>query len=520
MMVGYKMNDKQENSLISISDYPVDSLMRTGRIEEIIRFVENKYVDSVQSSSLIEAALNAVVSGLDPHSVYLSPAELEDVSDQMEGSYQGVGIDNIVIDDTVNIRSVIEDSPASKAGLQSFDKIIAINGLKVAGQSLDYSVIRSMLRKKSGEEVILEVLRAKSPLLFKINISEVKVRSVHSYLLPEIQTVVVKIDRFGTNTYKEFMEDIEKYFGQNKANHLILDLRDNPGGFLPEATNILCQIFAEKDRLLLYTQGRNAKKNEYKSTGKRFFNINHVNVLIDENSASASEIVAGAIQDWDRGLIIGRRSYGKGLVQEQYNLTNGGAMRLTVARYYTPSGRSIQRDYHDRDHYEGDFADRHHNGDLFNKDSTVIKNGGKYLTQILKRNVSGSGGVTPDIFVSMDTVYKDHTMFEVSAMIPEFSYRYVYKHKNTIPPDLKKIIEWKLPIEFYSEFMAFINKHSDKGNVKNSQELKSFENECKLEIVRILFNKTDFDQYLSSHDQFIIAAVKAIQNKTKPEDLK
>jgi carboxyl-terminal processing protease len=518
MMIGYKMNDKPENALISTMDYPVDSLMMTGRVEELIRFIENKYVDKVDSEKLIAAALKGVFEELDPHSIYLSPDETESVNDQMDGEYDGIGIENFIIDDTVRVSAVLKNSPAEKAGIRVFDKIISIDGNPVTGKDTKYTDVRNLLKQKPGTKVKILFMRGPAQVTLDVTVGEVEVKTVSAQYLKDIQTVLVKIDRFGDNTYREFMDVVELYFSKNNAKHIILDLRDNPGGFLPEATNILCQIFEEKERLLLYTEGRSNKKNEYKSTGKRFFPIDQVVVLIDENSASASEIIAGAIQDWDRGLVIGRRSFGKGLVQEQYKLNNGGAVRLTVARYFTPSGRSIQRDYVDRDEYDDDFHSRYQNGDLFHKDSTLIKNGGKYTTLLLKRTVEGSGGITPDLFVAMDSVYKNGNYLEAFAFLHEFSFRYAAKYHTSIPTDIKAFDSWILPDKGINELNAFIKANVETELIVGKDLWPYFKLEIKKQIRNILFKKENATDF--TNDKFVSEAIKAIKNKKGAADFK
>ncbi len=521
MMVGYKINEKPENTLVSTLDFPADSMMMTGRVEELIRFVENKYVEKVDGNILIDEALTAVFSKLDPHSIYLSPHEVGDVNDQMDGSYNGIGIENFFVDDTVFVSSVLDNSPAKKSGIQPFDKIITIDSNKVSGQSLDYSRIRQMLRKADGTKVKIGVLRGSKKLILEIMVSDIPVRTVSSYLLPEIQTAYIKIDRFGTNTYKEYMEEVEKYFETKKAKHVILDLRDNPGGYLPEATNILCQIFAEKDKLLLYTEGRNSKRNEYKSNGKRFFDIDKVVVLIDENSASASEIIAGAIQDWDRGLVVGRRSFGKGLVQEQYNLNNGGAVRLTVAKYFTPTGRSIQRDYTDRENYDEDLAARYKNGDLFHKDSLLVKNGKKYQTLLLKRPVTGGGGITPDVFISLDSMYKDHTTLELRSYIPEYTYKYVSANRGIIPKDHQSLANWSLPASYISGFEAFVQKESESfKDLKPGKIFLHFDNDVKTYMSKYVLDNEERKKYSINSDEYLTSAIKLISTNRSPQNYK
>ena len=527
-MAGFKMNDKPEVDLIENIDYPTDQAFMVGRIEEVLRFVENKYVDKINSNDLVEEALLAVFTKLDPHSVYLSASDVNDVAEQMNGSFNGIGIENFIIDDTVNIYDVIKDSPAEKSGLKAFDKIIAINDSLVAGRDLDFSDIRAMLRKEKGENVKVRILRHKTQSTFNIAVNEVPIPTVSSYLIPEIQTACIKIDRFGSKTYKEFMVEIEKYFLEvtkkedtpTKAKHLIIDLRDNPGGYLPEATNILCQLFEEKEKLLVYTEGRNNKKNEYKSGGKCFFAIDQIVVLIDENSASASEIMAGAIQDWDRGFVIGRRSFGKGLVQEQYDLNNGGAIRLTVARYFTPSGRSIQREYNDRELYDEDFSKRHKNGDLFNKDSTLIKKDSlKYYTLLLKRPVLASGGITPDLFIPMDSIYKNEDFLLIKSLLPEFTYRYVSSNKKLFPNEISSFSAWKVPKQFYADLKIFITK--EEKNIQISEiSLTTLEKVIKLQVARLLFGKSVADSLEHKNDEFLSLASTLIKDKRSLKNYK
>ncbi|MEZ4910574.1 MAG: S41 family peptidase [Saprospiraceae bacterium] len=320
MMAGYKMNEIPEESLVSISSSKqINSQGPYGRIEELIRYIDSKYITGVDVDKMTEDAIQAVFASLDPHSIYINPLEITDINTQMNGHYKGLGIENFFIEDTIVVSAVLPDSPAEKAGLKPFDKIISINDSIIAGKSLQFDAIRQMLRSEVEGAISLTISR--DAILKKITIlpKEIMVPSVHAQYLDDAQAVFVRIDRFGNKTYQEFMLAIEPYFEKkSKAKHLILDLRDNPGGFLPEATNILCQLFKEKDKLLVYTEGRNLKRNDYKSNGKAFFDIEKIVVLIDENSASASEIVAGAIQDWDRGIIIGgdhmEKDFGTGAI--------------------------------------------------------------------------------------------------------------------------------------------------------------------------------------------------------------
>lgn len=521
MMVGYKMNDKPDGSLIESTDYPTDQVRMVGRVEDLIRFIENKYVDELNGSELIEEAVTAVFSKLDPHSIYLTPSQLADVSDQMNGTFSGIGIENIVINDTVNIYNVLPSSPAELAGLQVFDKIVSINDSIVAGKSIGLDQIRNMLKNEAGKQVSLGIYRDAQVINKIVTVGEVPLPTVTSFLLPEIETAYIKIDRFGSKTYSEFMDEVEKYFvnkrsigdGDKKAKHLILDLRDNPGGYLPEATNLLGQLFPEKGKLMVYTEGRKNKKNEYKTIGEQFFIIEQVVVLIDENSASASEIVAGAVQDWDRGFVVGRRSFGKGLVQEQYDLNNGGAIRLTVARYFTPSGRSIQRDYTDRNYYDDDFYDRYKNGDLFFKDSLLIKDTTQYFTQELKRPVSALGGITPDIFIPLDAIFKNEKLLIADSYLHNFCFRYISKQKGLFPKQLSGFEAMTLPTDIIADLTTYLVENEPELTI-SVDELALLNSRIKDKIAAILYDK-EFDKSMEfKRDAMVSKASELIKNKT------
>ncbi|MCE2789374.1 MAG: S41 family peptidase [Saprospiraceae bacterium] len=456
ILVGFRLNELPENSLIYAGDREDADQVPAGRIEELIRFIEHKYVDQIDRDLLISDAVEAVFAHLDPHSVYLTPDEVDQVSEQMEGSYAGLGVENFMIDDTVVIASVLPESPAKIAGLQTFDQILAIDGTPAAGVKMPHEEVRKLLRKQPGTKVQLQIYRKKQKQTISVIVDDIPVKSVHSCKISGTDIAYIKIDQFSNSTYREFMDVVESSFGEGKARHMVLDLRDNPGGYLPEATNILCQLFTEKEKLLLYTEGRNNKRNEYKTNGKQFFEIDKIVVLINEQSASASEIIAGAIQDWDRGLIVGRRSYGKGLVQEQYPLTNGGAVRLTVARYYTPSGRSIQRDYSDRESWEQDYSQRVENGEMFESDTTGASQT-PYATLQLKRKVKGGGGITPDIFVPMAGVVRNEDIVMMLDMLPEFTFRYLRQKRGQVPATAEALARWKMDDQVSTAFSEFLS---------------------------------------------------------------
>ena len=438
MVFGYQMNEKDESPLISYIGSDSDTESPIGQVEELIRFVETRYVDSINRTQLVSEAIEAILKKLDPHSIYITPEQLKRVNQEMDGTFNGIGIESFYIDDTVNIISTIPNSPAERAGIKPFDKIISIKDSLVAGNALNFSTIQDMIKGQLGDELPMNLLDQEGKeKQIVVTIGDIPLKSIDVALNVSPEIGYVKINRFSSTTYKEFMDHFEKMY-ESGTKHMIIDLRGNPGGFLPEATNILSQLYSERGRLLVYTEGRNGNKLEYKTTGKPFFQIDKISVLIDEGSASGSEIIAGAIQEWDRGAVIGRRSFGKGLVQEQYNLGNGGAIRLTVARYYTPSGRSIQKTYSDIDRYDDDIYQRISGGELYHQDSVRSGDNTNFKTKILERDLVGGGGITPDVFVPIDSIELDYDFIQVDNKVSQFVYK-ALSNSSSKTLDLKDI---------------------------------------------------------------------------------
>ncbi len=381
--VGFNISKENSFYLDKVEENEIGA--GTGRIEEVLRFIESKYVDDIDSEILVQKALDEILDQLDPHSTYLSEKQLKGVNQQMTGNYQGIGVETISDNDTLIIINVINGSPAEKSSLKVFDRVLQINGADMTGADLTAHSLNQALQGKTGDRINMLVERPgeTTPINVEMEIDEVGIPSSCTAVLFEDSIAYVKIKHFNAKVYKEFnfaLEDI----GPEKIKHLILDLRDNPGGYLPETAKILSLLFTEREQLLVYTEDRSKRKSEYKSTGTKFYDINQVAVLVNESSASGSEIMAGAIQDWDRGVIIGQTTFGKGLVQEQYNLKNGGALRLTVARYFTPTGRSIQKPY-DKSIVIGDTGD-----------STI------YESFVNRRILPNHTGIVPDVFIEQN----------------------------------------------------------------------------------------------------------------------
>lgn len=391
-----------------------------GKLEELIRYIDARYVDEIGRDSLLDDAISSLMGHLDPHSSYLTPEEVVQLKESREGIFTGIGVEFLLDHDTIHVLRVLPESPAEEKGLLPGDRILIANDSVLTGAGMTAKRARDILAGEQGSRVRLKIDRSGTGLMdVRMRRTSIRVPSVSDGILLDSLTGYVRIHRFGANTYREFMESIEVLHKTTGMKDLLIDLRGNPGGYLHEAINILSQLFAEKDRLLVYTVGREADRREYTTTGRRFFDVNRVVVLVDENSASASEIMAGAIQDWDRGLIAGRRTFGKGLVQEQYGLRDGSAIVLTIARYYTPSGRSIQRDYSDVRAYAQDVQARKDRGEL-TREQPEVNTGSKTYSTYNGRTVYGGGGIKPDVFIPLDPLLDRPELGQLMALVPAF----------------------------------------------------------------------------------------------------
>lgn len=487
----------------------------SGTLEEILRYVEAKYVDTVDVESLRTRAIEQLLDELDPHSVYISPDELKAVEDDMNGEFEGVGIEFIVLDDTIQVVAPLSGGPSEVAGILAGDKIVRINDSIIAGIKIETGKIYNKLRGPKGSKVKIGILRGKETTLrnFDVERDVIPVKSLEvAYMLDE-NTGYFKISRFNSNTYQEFMQSLTPMVEEQGLQTLVLDLRGNPGGYLEEATEMLSQFFPD-GKLLVYTQGRSGQRKDYESNGRARFDIHNVAVLIDEGSASASEIVAGAVQDWDRGWVIGRRSFGKGLVQEQYPLSNGGAMRLTVSRYFTPSGRCIQRDYKNGQEYDHEAERRLKNGEL--GDASKIKQGDttKYYTG-QGRIVFGGGGITPDVFIPVDTTYSSKYFSDVRQEIPQFISRWRETHdRATLPATLTEFVhKYTISDQMLEELATYAENH---GTPKNPGDLAKSRAELKLQLkarlAKTLFGDEGLFRVLNDDDPAVDKAIQVLKS--------
>jgi carboxyl-terminal processing protease len=488
---------------------------KSGTLDEILRYVEAKYVDSVDTEDLRAKAIEHLLEGLDPHSVYISPDEIKAVEDDMNGEFEGVGIEFIILDDTIQVVAPLSGGPSEIAGILAGDKIISINDTIIAGIKIETGKLYNRLRGPKGSKVKVGILRGYESSLryFDVQRDVIPVKSVEaSYMLDE-HTGYIRIAHFNNNTYQEFMQRLTSLVEEKSMQSLVLDLRGNPGGYLEEATEILSQIFPD-GKLLVYTKGRAGQRKDYKSNGRARFDIRNVAVLIDEGSASASEIVAGAVQDWDRGWVVGRRSFGKGLVQEQYPLSNGGALRLTVSRYFTPSGRCIQRDYKHGQDYEHEAERRLQNGELSNAAKIQQGDTTKYYTG-QGRIVFGGGGITPDIFVPIDTSFSSTYFSSVRQQIPQFMSRWMEsKDRTSMSSTLPEFAKtYAVTDEMLEDLVAYAEKQAVK---RNPSELSKCSIELKLQLkarlAKTLFGDEGLYMILNDDDPAVEKAVQILKS--------
>ncbi len=418
MFFGYKLRDKMPFAT---------NILRSSagsQMQEVISLIRNRYVDPVNTDSLSELAIEEVLTHLDPHTVYIPAAKLTEVNEDLAGKFEGIGVEFNIFEDTVHILNVLPGGPSDKAGLEVGDRIIKVEQQVVAGNHITSDKIRSLLRGAGGSKVNITINRSDAAVPFTITRGFIPLYSLDAGYMMDPETGYIRLSKFSESTYEEFMASLEKLKGEG-LRELVLDLRDNGGGILDEAVEIADE-FISGEKLIVYTEGKNNPRRDYKARRRGLFEEGKLVILMNEGSASASEVLAGALQDWDRATIIGRRSFGKGLVQEQYTLRDGAALRLTVARYYTPLGRSIQKSYEKGlFDYNGEIMNRYQHGEMFSADSNKTVSGTAYKTSGGK-TVYGGGGITPDIFVAFDSTTVDtliNALYRKNTL-GNFVYRY------------------------------------------------------------------------------------------------
>ncbi len=501
-----------------------ENQLKFGRL---LRLIDGYYVDTVNVDKLTEKAIVSMLSELDPHSVYISKEEVKKMNEPLKGNFEGVGVTFNIFKDTLLVTSTIPGGPSEKVGLRSGDRIIEVDGENIAGTGLKNSDVFDLLRGKKGSEVEVKVLRRNVDeiLDFKIVRDKIPIYSLDaSYMLDE-STGYIKLNKFSATTNDEFVDAINDLKQKNLKN-LVLDLRGNGGGYLKTAIEIADQ-FLQDNRLVVYTDGTNEPQHEYDATSIGNFENGNLVVLVDESSASASEIVAGAIQDWDRGLIIGRRSYGKGLVQKPFFLTDGSMVRLTTAHYYTPSGRCIQKPYEEGiEDYRLDYQKRLSHGEMFSEDSIVFADSLKYKTLLNKRTVFGGGGIMPDIFVPMDTssYYKYYNRLRRNNVVYNFALNYVDVHRDELKNKYPLFESFRNNFEITPEMISAVVANGEKEGIEKDEESLSFtvgdmKREIKALIARDIYSRNDFYKIFYEDDDAIKKALQVLEDQQEYNEL-
>jgi carboxyl-terminal processing protease len=494
------------------------------KFNRLLRLVESYYVDSVDTDHLTEVAIIKMLGELDPHSVYISKDDVDKMNEPLQGSFEGIGISFNILRDTLMVLQTIPGGPSEKVGLMAGDRIITIDDELVAGIGLTNQDVFDRLRGEKGTRVTLKILRRdeKDLLDFEIIRDKIPIYSLDaSYMINEL-TGYVKLNRFSATSTNEFVEAVQELKENNTVENLILDLRGNGGGYLKSAHEIADQ-FLPYGKMIVYTEGINNPKRDYLSTTEGVFEQGRVVILIDGSSASASEIVAGAVQDWDRGVIIGRRSFGKGLVQQPYLLTDGSMVRLTTAHYYTPSGRCIQKPYENgMADYREDLMNRIEHGELFNKDSIAIVDSLKYKTLINQRTVYGGGGIIPDVFIPLDTAsyYRYYNQLNRKSVVNQFVIDYVDTHRSELEQAYPDFNIFKESFTVSDQMLEGLWAEGEKKDIERDEEAIKMLTEhakrhLKAIVARDLWNSSEFYEIINADDEELIKAVDILNNVDK-----
>lgn len=489
------------------------------------QLISTFYVDSVDNHQMGEEAIKAMLENLDPHSVYIPAEEVEAMNEPLDGNFEGVGIEFMILKDTLTVVATIPGGPSEKVGLMAGDRIVEIDNENVAGVGLSNSDVFDLLRGPKGTEVRLSVLRNEKTLDFIVERDEIPIYSVEASYQMLPKTGYIKISRFAQSTHQEFREALLKLKKENIEN-LVLDLRGNGGGYLKAALDITDEFIGDR-KLLLYTDGLAIPRSEYESSSGDLWEEGKLIILIDQGSASASEIVAGAVQDWDRGVIVGRRSFGKGLVQRPFPLPDGSEIRLTVAKYYTPSGRSIQKPYDSGiQEYRSEIWDRLSHGELMHSDSVDLPDSLVFSTLKKNRPVFGGGGIVPDVFVPLDTSnYTDYYYDLVaSGMVNRLVMDKLDIHRD----------EWKKEFNSFSEYKSrfvvpdhFIEELTERGEntgvALKKKQLEVSEKWLKLQIkaliARNIWGNSEYYQTLNPELPFFDDVIQLIEDQDLYSDI-
>jgi carboxyl-terminal processing protease len=495
-------------------------VLRNGgnKLDQILKLVENRYVDSVDTEDLTDKTIAELLTQLDPYSAYIPAANYEEANQPLEGNFEGIGIEFYKLNDTILVVSALSGGPSEQVGLRGGDKIVTVDSVLVAGQNLSNEAIIKKLRGKKGSKVRVGIKRngQKELMSFTITRDRIPIYSVDIAYLVAPAVGYIKINKFSATTADEFRQAFVKLSSSTPLKGLVLDLRGNPGGYLDAAIR-LADEFLPDGKLITYTEGRTQPRRDFSSSSSGLFETGKLVVLIDEGSASASEIVSGAIQDWDRGEVIGRRSFGKGLVQEQFDMRDGSAVRLTVSRYYTPSGRSIQKPY-ESGKSSDDFLERLERGELFSADS-IHQNDSLQFRTASGRLVFGGGGIMPDIFVPADSnKFSDYfNAINNTGTLIQFSYVYADQQRAQLER-FKTAEAFVKGFQVDAALVQALMTYAKSEGIENKGEaykkdLDTIRLYLKANIGRQLFSNEAFFPVIQQRDKTLIKALEVLRAK-------
>jgi carboxyl-terminal processing protease len=509
MFFGYKMRDNMPGKSFFFAE-------KRRPVQEIMDLIKNRYVDDVEIEKLADTAIQAILSKLDPHSVFIPAEELQQANEDLAGKFFGIGIEFNIFNDTLHVINVLKDGPGFKAGLVTGDRFIKIDDSIVAGNKTNADAYRKKLRGERGTKVTITYLRNAVTKQAVITRDAIPLVSVDASYMMTKEIGYIRLNKFSSVTYREFMEALEplKKAGLQK---LILDLRDNGGGILDQAVEIADE-FLDGDKLITYTEGKHVDKKEYRCRRNGQFEKGKLVVLADEGTASASEILIGALQDWDRATIVGRRSFGKGLVQEQFDLSDKSALRLTIARYYTPIGRSIQRPYTNGEKaYYDEISSRYHDTATVFTDSVKNNSGKAYKTKNGK-TVYARGGIAPDYFIALDTTgfNKNTSAIYNKSTIGGFAYNFYLQHKpllNSFKTPNDFIKGFNLSDENWKQFTEAAARDSINISIASAKEKSSLATQIKSAIARQIWRTEGYFEVMNTSDEGIKKAIEIMEMK-------
>lgn len=489
---------------------------KSEKVDRILEIINSKYVDPVKIDTIRESAIDEIIKHLDPHTSYLPPMDARLLTEDLEGNFNGIGIEYYILNDTVLVTAVNPGGPAAKAGLEHGDQILQINKVKVAGTKVNSRQVVENMRGRRGTVVNLLVKRGAEQMQVSVTRDKITVSSIETAYMLNNNTGYIKISRFGDQTDEDFLASLKKLQAAGMKN-LVLDLRHNGGGYLNSAISLADQFLPEK-KLIVYTQGLHEPRTNYLATAEGRFEQGKLAVLIDENTASASEIVAGAVQDLGRGVIVGRRSFGKGLVQEQFDFDDGSALNLTIARYYTPSGRSIQKPYDKGvEAYYKEIDQRFKTGELSSDgrkitDSLIRKN--KTFRATSGKAVFGGGGILPDIYIPLDTTMYTgyYTDLAGKGVLNEFVFQHLVSRGTRFTNVSDLLRDFKLKEDDFAELKRLAAAKNIKSAMSDSpQSRKAIEADVKALLARYYLGDEGFYKVLNAEDQAIARSLDALK---------